>query len=213
MARFLSSLLVAVSATTAIVGSRSLAQEPPVVVVSRDSATNCGNFTGAEEVPAVDTEGTGTAWLLLDDATATIHWWVWFEGLRGQPVGAHLHGPALPGETAPVVLDLADATIGQAAALTGEATVTAAQVEEIKAGRWYVNVHTTAYPDGEVRAQLMGIPVEENGVRGGPAGTALDVPVDVAAAEMADPQACALAMDNTENPGVGAAPQTPAPPR
>jgi hypothetical protein len=33
--------------------------------------------------------------------------------------------------------------------------LTAAQVDELKAGKMYVNVHTAAHPGGEIRGQLM----------------------------------------------------------
>jgi hypothetical protein len=37
---------------------------------------------------------------------------------------------------------------------TGEATLTAAQVNDLMAGKWYVNLHTAAYPGGEIRGQV-----------------------------------------------------------
>lgn len=45
-----------------------------------------------------------------------------------------------------------------ASAPAGVAAVTAAQVADLMAGLWYVNLHTTSYPGGELRAQLEGAP-------------------------------------------------------
>jgi hypothetical protein len=33
--------------------------------------------------------------------------------------------------------------------------VTAAQVTQLKAGQYYVNVHSTTFPGGEIRGQLV----------------------------------------------------------
>ncbi|WP_332689221.1 CHRD domain-containing protein, partial [Devosia sp.] len=43
--------------------------------------------------------------------------------------------------------------------LTGEATLTDEQAADLRGGKWYFNVHTAMYPDGELRAQL---PPEED---------------------------------------------------
>lgn len=36
----------------------------------------------------------------------------------------------------------------------GQATLTDAQAADMMAGLWYVNIHTTRYPGGEIRGQL-----------------------------------------------------------
>ena len=38
--------------------------------------------------------------------------------------------------------------------ISGEATLTDAQIADLKAGKWYVNVHTMAHPPGEIRGQV-----------------------------------------------------------
>jgi hypothetical protein len=39
--------------------------------------------------------------------------------------------------------------------IKGSATLTPAQVADLMAGKWYVNLHTAASPGGEVRGQVM----------------------------------------------------------
>ena len=39
--------------------------------------------------------------------------------------------------------------------LQGSATLTDAQAADLMAGRWYVNIHTAANPNGEIRGQLL----------------------------------------------------------
>ena len=41
-----------------------------------------------------------------------------------------------------------------ASPLTGSATITPTQASDMMNGLWYVNLHTTAYPTGEIRGQL-----------------------------------------------------------
>jgi hypothetical protein len=36
----------------------------------------------------------------------------------------------------------------------GTADITAEQAADLKAGKWYVNIHTEKFPDGEVRGQV-----------------------------------------------------------
>jgi hypothetical protein len=49
---------------------------------------------------------------------------------------------------APVVVTAGSAPI------TGVITLTDAQVNDLKAGRWYFNIHTAAHKGGEIRGQL-----------------------------------------------------------
>jgi len=108
-------------------------------------------LTSAAEVPPTSSAGAGTLDARLDRTTSVIRWKMTYSGLTGPATMAHFHGPALPGANAGVVVPFASA----ASPSEGQATLTAAQIADLTAGKWYVNVHTAANPAGEIRGQLM----------------------------------------------------------
>jgi hypothetical protein len=63
---------------------------------------------------------------------------------------AHIHN-GLAFANGPVVFAFA----GAASPIMGTSAITATQVADLKAGRYYVNVHSPANPGGEIRGQLL----------------------------------------------------------
>ena len=108
-------------------------------------------LTGAEQVPPVETSGSGATDVTLDSETGQLNWTLTYSDLSSDVTAAHFHGPADPGETAPPVVPIEDFASGS----EGSAEITAEQVQQIMDGKWYVNVHTTNNPNGEVRGQVM----------------------------------------------------------
>ena len=107
---------------------------------------------GAAETPATDSKGAGTAAVSLDTATKKLEWTVTYSGLSGPATMAHFHGPAPVGKAAGVAVPLMGDVSSPA---KGSATLTDAQIHDLEAGMWYVNVHTAAHPGGEIRGQVM----------------------------------------------------------
>ena len=109
---------------------------------------------GAQQVPPVQTAGSGTADLTYDPATKLLTWNVAFSGLSGPATMAHFHGPAPAGKNAGVEIWIS--TKGQPATslLVGQATLTDAQAADLMAGNLYINVHTAKNPGGEIRGQV-----------------------------------------------------------
>jgi len=108
-------------------------------------------LTGAAETPPNDSKGAGNAALSLDTKAKKISWKVTYSGLTGPATMAHFHGPAPVGKAAGVAVPLPNPVSSPA---RGSAAVTDAQISDLKGGLWYVNVHTAAHPDGEIRGQL-----------------------------------------------------------
>jgi len=106
------------------------------------------SLTGGEEVPPAKTDGKGSgSFRVAEDGTITGS--VTTEGVQGTM--AHIH-QAAKGANGPVIVPLTKKdntyTVPEGRKLTP------AQLEALKAGNLYVNVHSDKYKGGEVRAQL-----------------------------------------------------------
>jgi hypothetical protein len=111
-------------------------------------------MTAAEEVPANTSTGKGRAELMLNTATKELTWNITWEGLTGDAVAAHLHGPADKGANAGVQVQLGVQGTPPKSPLTGKATLTDAQIADLNAGKLYVNIHTPMNKGGEIRGQV-----------------------------------------------------------
>jgi CHRD domain len=112
-------------------------------------------LTGAQQVPPVETPGTGTAEITYDPATRMVTWDVTYDKLSAPATMAHFHGPAAAGKNGPVTVWLSKQGTPPASPIKGEATLTPEQAAQFTAGDWYVNVHTSAHPGGEIRGQVV----------------------------------------------------------
>ena len=108
------------------------------------------NLTGGEEVPPVETTATGMADVTWNADSKELSWTIEFSGLSGPATAAHFHGPAAPGENAGPVVTIEDLESPS----EGSATLTDEQAGQLAGGQWYINVHTAANPDGEIRGQV-----------------------------------------------------------
>jgi CHRD domain len=108
-------------------------------------------LSGASEVPPTTSSASGTVEANLNKQTNELSWTVTYSGLSGPATGAHFHGPAIAGVNAGVVVPI---TGSLTSPIRGVASLTAAQTADLMAGKWYVNLHTAANPNGEIRGQL-----------------------------------------------------------
>lgn len=106
---------------------------------------------GGNEVPPVATSASGQVDAMLNTDTNVLRWRLTYTNLSGPPRAGHFHGPAAIGANAGVVLPFSGL---MGSPLEGSATLTAAQVSDLMAGRWYANIHTVANPGGEIRGQM-----------------------------------------------------------
>jgi hypothetical protein len=129
------------------VASAALAQAAPVSFTVP--------LTGAQQVPPVQTQGTGTADLTYDAATRAVTWTITYSGLSGPATMAHFHGPAASGKNGPVKVWLSQKGQAPTSPIKGETTLSPADAQQFAAGDWYINVHTKDHPGGEIRGQVM----------------------------------------------------------
>ncbi len=116
-------------------------------------------LTGSQEVPPTGVSATGSGSVLLDTVAMTITVNESWTGLTGPATASHIHLPAPPGMTAPVVFPFS----GVPALATGSIpqqvfAITSAQIADLEGGLAYMNVHTSAHPGGEIRGQLIATP-------------------------------------------------------
>ena len=111
------------------------------------------NLDGVSEIPSVESPGTATATVLFDKDTGMVSWDVYWSGISGDPTAAHFHGPASKHNEAGVQVDLGGN--GFVSPFRGTAHLTSEQADQLLAGQWYINIHTAAHPDGEIRGQVL----------------------------------------------------------
>jgi hypothetical protein len=113
-----------------------------------ETMTFTAELKGSNEVPPTDSAATGTAEVTVDTDSKKLSWTVTSSGLSGDPAAAHFHGPAVVGANAGPVVDIS------ASIAKGTADITDAQLAELQTGKWYLNIHTQKFPDGEIRGQV-----------------------------------------------------------
>ena len=120
--------------------------------VSAESVTFVVEVTGAEENPPVSGGGSATATFTFDEDTQELTFKVNVHGLsEGLVTASHIHRGAV-GVNGPIVhpLSLEGFTV-----VSGSITLSDAEVADLKAGNFYVNVHSKASPGGFARGQMV----------------------------------------------------------
>jgi 5'-nucleotidase len=141
-------LLAALVTVVLPAAAGSASQVPP-------GAPRVAQMSGNFEVPGPgDPDGTGFATVRLNAGLRTVCWDISAADITLPASAAHIHRGAV-GEAGPVVVTLSPP--GASGRSTGCASgVSRALINEIIdfPARFYVNVHTSDYPDGAIRGQL-----------------------------------------------------------
>jgi hypothetical protein len=142
-----------------------------------------GALSGANENPATGSPGTGTALVTFDSTTQMLGVDVTFSGLEGPTTASHIHCCVAPGGNAGVATAVPSfpgfplgVTAGTyvntfdltqlfsynpafvAASGGNAASAEAALVAGLENGMAYLNIHTSVFPGGEIRAFLQPVP-------------------------------------------------------
>ncbi len=142
-----------------------------------------GALSGGNESPPNASPGSGTVVVTLDETARTLTIEFQFQDLIGATTAAHLHCCTPPGANAGVatqtptfvgfplgvtagsylqtfdLTDIASYNPSFIAAHGSVAGAEAALIAGLFAGEVYANLHTTAFPPGEIRANLAEIPL------------------------------------------------------
>ena len=137
----------------------------------RSGLTFSSKMTGAQEVPGVDTRGVGRVEARFDEGFTKVHVKMRLRNLEGTPFGAHFHC-AVAGDNGTIALGLVspgpcsidgqgrlsciltndDFALNTCDPLVNNIVSLALAMRD---GRIYTNVHTDAFPPGEVRGQML----------------------------------------------------------
>lgn len=146
------------------------------------------DLTGADEFPANLSAAIGHAVITIDFDLLTMRVATTFSDLEGTAIAAHIHGPTVePDEGIADVMtqvptlvdfptgvtsgsydhmfDLTEAATYNPAFITASSSVSEAMNALFLAlhdGKAYLNIHTTAYNDGEIRGFLFQVPGDYN---------------------------------------------------
>ena len=132
----------------ALAGTLGLAQAAPVSFEVP--------LTGTQQVPAVQTPGSGSAAMTYDAGTRALTWKVTFSGLSSPATMAHFHGPAAAGKNAGVKLGISQKGASEVTSpISGEATLSPEDAKAFEAGEMYINVHSKTHSSGEIRGQVV----------------------------------------------------------
>ncbi len=141
----------------------SLFALPGAVAAQQQTCT--ASLSGAQEVPPVNTDASGSATVTISSDGSSLSYRVNYRGLSGAASASHIHFGAR-GVAGPVILPLNVGPSPFSGTLTeanlervpdGPQTFAAA-VRAIREGDTYVNIHTAANPGGEIRGQLACMP-------------------------------------------------------
>ncbi|WP_207431443.1 CHRD domain-containing protein [Sabulibacter ruber] len=109
------------------------------------------SITGPQETPPNNSTATGTFSGSYNRDTKILTYTITFTGIS--PTNMHFH-KAPVGEPGPVVIPIGSAPYtspinAQTPALTAD------QEADLLNGLWYVNIHSAAFPPGEIRGQVV----------------------------------------------------------
>ena len=122
-------------------------KDDPTTTTSAETTNLSATITGAQQVPANNSAATGTFVGVYTASTKQLNYSVTFQGLT--PTLAHIHIGA-PGVKGAVAIPFSSL----ASPIMGTVTLTADQADKLLTNNMYVNIHSSAYPDGEIRGDI-----------------------------------------------------------
>lgn len=121
------------------------------------------NLTGLAEVPPNASAGSGSCTAVMNDAGTQLSFSVAFQNLGTAYTASHFHAAATAGANSGVAFGFVGAAAGwifsnsnkNGTLTNGVWNLTATNKANLLAGLTYVNIHTSGFPGGELRGQLL----------------------------------------------------------
>ncbi len=118
------------------------------------TSTFKATLTGASETPPDSSPAKGVANFKHDPKTNILSGTITFSGFGTPSTAMHIHQGAA-GVSGPVIFPIETKGGFTSPISYTSPALTTAQVDTLKAGDYYVNIHTQAFPEGEIRGQLV----------------------------------------------------------
>ena len=152
LARYSGTALLALGVALSVPTAVAFAAEPESAdtPMKTDLAVaEAAGLTGAQEVPPVETTAAAVSHITIGKNMA-VSGTIETSDIKGTV--AHIHQGAV-GANGPPIITLVKSSESQWSVPSG-ATLTPAQYKAYRSGGLYVNVHSAAHPNGEIRMQL-----------------------------------------------------------
>lgn len=134
-----------------IVGSKG----SPIEFLNTNVEQLNSHLDGESEVPPVSTSGMGKAKVEIDKSCRKLELNLSFKCLTGLTTAGHIHFGE-PGTNGEVVFDLdLPEGVHELCDLYRKFSLTEEQVKLFMENKYYINIHTDAFPSGEIRGQIV----------------------------------------------------------
>ncbi len=125
----------------------------PLNLTATCTGSISATLSGASEVPPNASTATGSVTGTFDPVTNLLSVNIIFTGLSAAAVAGHIHN-AVAGVNGPVIIPFAGFPNVVSGTYSNSYTLTAPQATALASGGLYVNVHSSSFPEGEIRGQI-----------------------------------------------------------
>ncbi len=141
--------LISFVTATSLISCKKDDNNPPPEKIEFTATLN-----GQQETPPATTSATGTLTATYNTSTNELDYTLYWSGLTTTPVAMHFHKGKVgeAGDVQAAITGFPTILNGQ---FTGTATIEESEEEDLLENKFYVNIHTGTYLDGEIRGQLM----------------------------------------------------------
>ena len=114
-------------------------------------------ISGTQENPPNPSTGTGLLNVSYNKVTKILNYNFTWSGLTGPLTAGHIHGLAPVGFNIGVVQSFSGLAAAAAGTYSSSVVIDGVKIKEVDLlnGLYYVNLHTAAFPGGEIRGQII----------------------------------------------------------